>query len=191
MNEEKRRIIICTDGSAITGKHSAYDSAAAMVIYDDKLSMIHKESFLLRDHTNNYAELYAVYRATKFCMYNIEDITTYDQIVIVTDSELTQKSLTVWMMGWMKKAKDEILINSSGVAVKNQELMKSTFMNILMLQLKVDVFVCHVNSHQSEVNMQKMYEKFIKSFPITFNEFGKIYEGNDICDKLAKKELGI
>lgn len=185
----RKRLFICTDGSAITGKHSPFDSAAAYVIYDQD-GIIYKGSKFLPDHTNNYAEMYAVFAAAKYCLYSM-NVERYDDIIFTTDSELTQKTLTTWILGWNKASDDEILVNSKGVAAKNQELIKSTYINILLLQLKSSVYICHINSHQTKNNIEPMYKKFIQQINITMDDFRKIYAGNDICDKLAKKELGI
>ena len=120
----------------------------------------------------------------------MEDIDTYDKLVIVTDSDLCHKSLTVWMKGWLKKAKNEKLINSSGEEVKNQELIKSTYINILTLMLEIPVLVCHINSHQSKKQIPKMYEKMNVKIPeMTYDEFEMIFKANDMCDTLAKDAL--
>lgn len=184
----KKRLFICTDGSAVTGSHSAFDSAAAFVIYDEE-KVLKKGSKLLKDHTNNYAEMYAVFKSIKECLFNI-DITSYDEVIITTDSELTQKTLTNWILGWIKNSDDEILVNSTGVPAKNQELIKSTFMNVMLLQMKLSVYICHVNSHKSDSEIPKMYEKYKKQIDISLEEFRKIVQGNNICDLLAKKRIG-
>jgi hypothetical protein len=59
-----------------------------------------------------------------------------------------------------------------------------------MLELILPVSVCHINSHEPESKIPKMYEKFSKEFPdILIDEFKMIYEGNQICDKLAYDEI--
>lgn len=183
-----KKLIVCTDGSAVTGRHSAYDSAGAFVIYDG-MRELKRGCKVLRDHTNNYAEIYSVYASTKYIIENVKNLEEYDCILIVSDSDLTVKSLTEWMIGWLKKADDETLINSTGVPVKNQELLKSAFINILMLQWKTEVFICHMNSHQTRNKLPEMYKKFIKKFPLSFEEFEMIYEGNNICDVTARESL--
>lgn len=183
------RLFICTDGSAVTGKHSAFDSAAAYVIFTEE-NVICKGSKLLKDRTNNYAEMYAVFKAIKECLFKF-DVSKYDEVIITTDSELTQKTLTNWILGWIKNSDDEILVNSTGVPAKNQELIKSTFINVMLLQMRTSVYICHVNSHKSEKEIPKMYEKFKKQIDISLDEFKKIVQGNNVCDILAKKELGI
>lgn len=184
-----KNIIICTDGSAVTGQRSAFDSASSYVIIKD-FEEIQHETTVLRDHTNNYAEMHAIYKGTKYCLENIKNLAEYDRIMIITDSELCQKSLTTWMKGWLKKADNETLYGSSGSEVKNQELIKSTYINILSLMLQVDVFVCHINSHESSSNIPKMYQKLNKEFPdLSYDEFVLMYEGNNRCDVSARAAL--
>ena len=183
------RYIVCTDGSSISANNSkGFDAAAAFVIYKgDK--MIYKESILLRNHTNNYAEMYAIYKGTKYLVENELDIYDADEVLVITDSQLCQKSLTEWMKGWLKKTDNEVLKSTTG-EVKNQELIKSAYINILMLELILPVSVCHINSHKPESEIPKMYEKFSIEFPdILIDEFRMIYEGNNLCDTMAYDKL--
>ena len=184
-----RRIVIMTDGSAVAGTRDAFDSASSYVIMKD-YEYIQQETTVLKGHTNNYAEMHAIYKGTKYCLENIKELDTYDQILIVTDSELCQKSLTVWMKSWLKKATDEKLVSSTGSEVKNQELIKSTYINILTLMLQIDVFVCHINSHEPTSKIPQMYEKINVKFPdMSYDEFVMIYEGNNKCDESAREAL--
>ena len=183
------RYIITTDGSSISANNEkGFDAAAAFVIYKGE-QMIYKESTLLKNHTNNYAEMYAIYKGTKYLVENEEGIYDADEVLIITDSQLCQKSLTTWMKGWLKKTDNEVLKSTTG-EVKNQELIKSAYINILTLELILPVSVCHINSHKPESEIPKMYEKFSREFPdILIDEFRMIYEGNQLCDTMAYDEL--
>ena len=185
-----KRIIVCTDGSAISARNTTgFDSAGAYVVIKD-FQPAQQEVTVLKDHTNNYAEMYAIYKGTKWCLENIRDLSKYDQLLIVTDSQLCQQSLSTWMKGWLKKATNETLINSTGEKVKNQELIKSTYINILLLMQQINVFICHVNSHQPQSKIPQMYEKLNKDFPdMSYDEFVLIYDGNNHCDETARKAL--
>ena len=185
-----KRIIITTDGSAISARNTTgFDSAGAYVVIKD-FQPAQQEVTVLKDHTNNYAEMYAIYKGTKWCLENIRDLSKYDQLLIVTDSQLCQQSLSTWMKGWLKKATNETLINSTGEKVKNQELIKSTYINILLLMQQINVFICHVNSHQPQSKIPQMYEKLNKDFPdMSYDEFVLIYDGNNHCDETARKAL--
>lgn len=187
------KYILCTDGSAKLVGDSIYDSASAFCLFDEKMNIIKKGSEYLKGKTNNYAEMYAIFKGTKFIMEHciLDDV---DRLVIVSDSKLCISSLSIWMPGWIKNSKNEILVNSTGQPVANQELIKSTFINILILNNSLDVLYTHINSHQAKNKLLSNYDKFCfkngKEI-ISFNEYTKIFEANDICDKLAKKELGI
>ena len=90
----------------------------------------------------------------------------------------------------MRKANNETLYGSTGAEVKNQELIKSTYINILSLMLQIKVYVCHINSHKSQREVPKMYEKMNKQFEdMTFDEFVMIYDGNNHCDVSAREAV--
>lgn len=177
------RYLLMTDGSSINANNkTGFDAAAAYVLMKDG-KVVHKESILLEDHTNNYAEMYAIYKGTKFVVEHLDLIT--DELIIVTDSQLCQKSLTEWMVKWLKNTDNEVLKSSTGL-VKNQELIKSAYINILQIEMYVPVSVCHINSHISENKVDQLYMKFAKEFPdIMFDEFMLMYNGNRECDKMA------
>ena len=79
-----KRLFIITDGSAVAGKNSAYDAAASYLILKDKMS-VQQETIVLPDHTNNYAEMYAIYKGTKWCLEHMVDLSKYDELLIITD----------------------------------------------------------------------------------------------------------
>jgi len=182
-------IYVVTDGSSISANNSkGFDAAAAYVIYVNG-KIVHKESILLRNHTNNYAEMYAIYKGTKYVLENMVEIHDCNNVVIITDSQLCEKSLNEWMKGWLKKATDETLMSTTG-EVKNQELIKSAYINILSLQLFIPVYICHINSHNNESKILHMHKKFIdKYFDIDLETFKMIFEGNQIVDKMAYEKL--
>lgn len=184
-----KRIIVSTDGSAIMNENGNYDSAYAFVIFKGN-EIIKEESGALLRHTNNYAEMYAIYKATKYLLESKISASEIEEIVIVTDSELCLNSLTVWMKGWLKKSNNEKLFNSKGELVKNQELIKSAFINILMINPIIPVKLYHINSHESETKKVKMYEKMNKQIPdLLYEEFELMYEGNNKCDINAREAL--
>lgn len=183
-------IIICTDGSALENNKvsKGYDSAGAFVIYKDG-ELIHQEATLLLNHTNNYAEMFAIYNGTKYVIEHMKHLEDIDEIMIITDSQLCQKSLTEWIIGWLTKATNEKLYSTTG-EVKNQELIKSAYINILTLKLLTNVNVYHINSHKPESEIPKMVKKFCDKYKdISIEEFTMIYNGNKLCDELAYNKL--
>lgn len=191
MNNEV--IFIITDGSSITADNkTGFDAAAAYLIMDSSFNVLHKESILLKDHTNNYAEMYAIYKGTKYVVENLLDkYEIWTKVVIITDSQLCEKSLNEWMDGWLRKTNNEVLFSTAG-KVKNQELIKSAYINILTIKLKLVTYICHINSHKSESEVPKMYGKFMNKYPqldMLLEEFNNIYKANQIVDKMAYNEL--
>lgn len=187
------KYILCTDGSAKSKINGTFDSAYAFCLYDNNMNIIKTNSGFLKGKTNNYAEMYAIFKGTKYLLEHctLEGI---DTIIIISDSNLCINSLTTWFTGWMKSSNDEILINSSGKPVINQEIIKSTFINTLILNNKTNVLYQHINSHQPKTKLLSNYNKycFVNGKEIlSFKEYEKVYQANDLCDKLAKKELGI
>jgi len=187
------KYILCTDGSAKIRTEGVYDSAYAFCLYDNNMKIIKTDSGLLKGKTNNYAEMYAIFRGTKYILEhcNLEEI---DNIIIVSDSNLCLQSLSTWFPSWMKASNDEVLINSTGKPVINQELIKSTFINTLILNTKTKIIYNHINSHQSKAKLLSNYNKYCYvngEEILSFSEYEKVYEANDLCDTLAKKELGI
>lgn len=181
-----KRLYIMTDGSAIMNKDGNYDSAYSFIISDG----IKEESNILMNHTNNYAEMYAIYKSTKYVLENKINIEAYDEIIIITDSELCMKSLSVWMKSWLKNTKNEKLFNSQGALVKNQELIKSAFINMLLINQVIPIRIIHMNSHESESKKKQMYEKMSKSIPdLDIDDFNLIFEGNNKCDLNARELL--
>ena len=185
-----KRYIICTDGSAISNNEGGFNSAAAYCIYDENLNILKRESFYLEGKTNNYAEMYAIFRSAKYLMdTNIPD--KVSQLLFVSDSKLSVSTLCEWFPQWFIKSEDEILINSTNKPVINQELIKSTFISFLILNKEYDVKLLHMKSHQTKHTSMKELKTKSTNISLDFMEYDVIFEGNDICDKLAKKELGI
>lgn len=87
---------------------------------------IHFDTPLLQDisapyvddkQTNNRAELFAIYMAIK----TVADNYKFEKINIYTDSEYSQKSLTVWLDTWKKNGWK----SAQKKPVENQDLIKN------------------------------------------------------------------
>lgn len=73
-----------SDGS---GKNASGRGAASFLIVKDK-SIIHQESFILKDKTNNEAEYIALYKAVRYLCNE-----GYDTFTCYVDSELVYKQI--------------------------------------------------------------------------------------------------
>lgn len=183
------RYIIATDGGAF--KHdngNGFDAVTAFQMYEgDKL--VYKEALLLENKTSNYAEIYAIFRGLKAISTYIRNSGTKKaEVLLVTDSELCFKSLSIWMRDWLDKSDGITLINSSKKPVINQEVMKMAYINMLELQTMCKFKLCHINSHESKDNVEKLRKKFNKVNKLKMDEddFMIIYMANFECDKMVK-----
>lgn len=110
--------------------------------------------------TNNRAELFAIFQAIIRVVKNY----TFDLINIYTDSQYSQKSLTVWINTW----KQNKWMNSQKKPVENQDLIK-----------KIDKYL---QRYQGKINIQWIKAdhgkgKYVHSHNI----------GNEKADALANK----
>ena len=87
-------------------------------------------------HTNQVAELYAIYLALSIC----EKEKVKRKIKLFTDSKYSINCVTVWYFSWVKSGWKK----SDGKAVKHRELIQ----NIRDLMDKLDLEFVHVNGHQ-------------------------------------------
>lgn len=184
------KYIIATDGGAFKRKDgNGFDSVAAFRMYEDG-RLVFKEALLLENKTNNYAEIYAIFRGLKAISTYIRraDIKKAE-VMLITDSELCFKSLTVWMRDWLDKSDGPILINSSKKPVINQEVVKMAYINMLELQAVCKFKMCHINSHESADNIEKLRKKFnkVNKLKMDEDEFELIFIANDECDRMVKE----
>lgn len=181
------RYVISTDGGAFK-KDSGFDAVAAYQIYEEG-KLIYREGVLLEDKTSNYGEIFALFKALKAISSYIKySGTKKAEVFVVTDSELCFKSLTKWMTDWLEKANSPILVNSSNKAVANQEVIKMAYIHMLQLEKMCKFKLCHINSHESVNNMEKLRKKFNKTNKTKFTEeeFEVIFIANYETDKLVK-----
>jgi ribonuclease HI len=88
--------------------------------------------FTIGEITNNRAELHAIHQAIIRVVKNY----TFDLINIYTDSEYSQKSLTVWIENWKKNNWK----NAKKKPVENQDIIK-----------KIDKYL---QNYQGKINIQ-------------------------------------
>lgn len=81
--------------------------------------------------TNNRAELHAIHQAIVRVIKNY----TFDLINIYTDSEYSQKSLTVWIENWKKNNWK----NAKKKAVENQDLIKKIDKYLQIYKGKINI----------------------------------------------------
>ena len=183
------KFIIGTDGGAYKQNDGTFDSVAAMRIYGDE-RLMYKEALLLKGRTNNYAEIYAIMRGLKAIdSYITVNKIKNTEVMLITDSELCWKSLTQWIDSWLQNASEDILKNSEGKPVMNQQIIKMAYIYYLRLQTKCKIKLCHINSHCSINNLDKDLKKFNKKnkTKLKIEEYELLFAINDECDKMVEE----
>ena len=183
------KYIIATDGGAFKRDDSGFDSVSAFRMYENG-KLVFQEALLLEGKTNNYAEIYAIFRGLKAISTYIRRAGIQKaEVMLITDSELCFKSLTVWMRDWLDKSDSITLINSSKKPVINQEVVKMAYINMLELQAVCKFKMCHINSHESVDNIEKLRKKFnkVNKLKVSEEEFELIFIANDECDTMVKE----
>lgn len=182
------KFIVSTDGGAFKKEGGGFDAVSAFRIYEgDKL--LYKEGILLEDKTSNFAEIFAIFRGIRaISSYIIHSGIKKAEVYIITDSELCYKSLNTWFDTWLEKSESTILLNSSGKPVINQEVIKMAYIHMLRLQKYCDLKLCHINSHESINDIEKVRKKFNKTNKLKINEddFKIIFMSNHETDKMIK-----
>ena len=87
--------------------------------------------FVIGEITNNRAELHAIHQAIIRVVKNY----TFDLINIYTDSEYSQKSLTVWIENWKKNNWK----NAKKKPVENQDIIKKIDKYLQIYQGKINI----------------------------------------------------
>jgi ribonuclease HI len=114
-------IRIYTDGS--TSKNGQKGAKGGIGIYFTKDN---KELYKMSEHytynddvTNNTCELFAILRVLEVLIDN-EYHRLYDNIELYSDSKYCIQSLTIWVNKWKRNN----WVSSSGISVKNMQLIK-------------------------------------------------------------------
>ncbi len=87
--------------------------------------------FIKGNITNNRAELHAIHQALIRIVKNY----TFDLINIYTDSQYSQKSLTVWINNW----KNNNWKNAKNKSVENQDIIKNIDKYLQKFQGKINI----------------------------------------------------
>jgi ribonuclease HI len=191
--------LLFTDGGCFpkeTGRK--FDSVASIRIFHKidiaEPELIYDKQFVNLDTTGNYSEINAMKLSLLWVAVTLRDSTLYEGDVIIklyTDSMLYHQSLTSWIYGWIKRAKNGILYNKHKEPVVNQEEIIKAFkiMEILRKERGVNIKFYHINSHVAKKNF-KLHKKTFEGFnkcKLTDDEFLFLYLQNKLCDEAVKK----
>ena len=139
-----------------------------------------KEQFT-DNKTNNQCELMSLDYAFKLIVRYYRELIEMNKVIkIVSDSEYSIKSISVWLSAWKKNNWK----TAKGEDVKNRDLIESIDSSMLRIKLinskfdatkKIKVKLIHVNSHQPMNRTDR----------IQFN----IWNGNNIADLMACNKI--
>jgi len=173
----ENEIYIFTDGSS--RKSQDYFNSGIGVYIGYNCTNI-KEQY--NNKTNNQCELMAMDYAFKLIVrYYRELVQIGKQIKIVSDSEYSIKSCSVWLSAW----KQNNWKTAKGEDVKNKEIIESIDGSMLRIKLinskltsdkKIKVKLIHINSHQQcpDINDKNAFN---------------IWFGNYVADALAQNTI--
>jgi len=170
-------IYIFTDGSSRKSKE--YFNSGIGVYIGYHCTNI-KEQF--NDKTNNQCELMAMDYAFKLIVRYYRELAKLGKVIkIVSDSEYSIKSCSVWLTGWKKNNWK----TAKGEDVKNKEIIESIDGSMMRIKIinsklsaeqKIKVKLIHINSHQPCPDMNDK---------VNFN----IWFGNYVADGLAQNSI--
>jgi ribonuclease HI len=176
LNDE---IYIFTDGSAKRNNSQNTTAPSGLGVYLGAQCVNIKEMY--QGRTNNQCELGALDYAFKLIVRYYRELAAMGKVVkIVSDSEYSIKSVSLWLSAWKKNGWK----TSSGEPVKNRELIESIDASMQRIKVinmsledarKIRVKLIHVNSHQ---------------VPDTSDKFKySIWFGNYVADGLAQNTI--
>lgn len=181
------RYTICAMGAAIKNSDHKFNASSAYVIYNNK-SLKRNDVNLLLGHSSKYAEYHSIYSATKHCL-NDYSISIYDEVVIATDSEEVVHMLNNDFKAIIFDSPSEILIDSKGLPIKNQDIIKATYMNLLLLKEHVDVKIININSNIPDCKYHSYYEDIKRKVDMKYDDFIQLCEGNKKCIEMIEKSF--
>lgn len=176
-NSINDEIYIFTDGSS--RKSQDYFNSGIGVYLGYNCTNI-KEQY--NNKTNNHCELMGMDYAFKLIVRYYRELSTYGkQIKIVSDSEYSIKSCSIWLNAWKKNNWK----TAKGEDVKNKEIIESIDGNMMRIKIinskldaehKIKVKLIHCNSHQPCPDINDK---------VAFN----IWFGNYVADGLAQNSI--
>ena len=158
------------------------------IAVDTTGSSVDYRSTILVDSTNNESEIYAILLATQQAILYKN---AFQRINIFSDSRISVCGMRDWMLNWIRRAKGDTLMSTSGL-VANQQIFLHV-LNLIMNNLE-SYRLYHIDGHMNENNpshimtVMKDFEKFngIKIGPI---EAAYLCKYNNLIDKETGDEL--
>lgn len=177
-------INIFCDASIINCNGITYGCPGSIVVYNNQV--IHSDSTILVESTNNESEIYAIMLATKQAiLYN----DNCKRLNIFSDSKISVSGLREWMPAWVKRSKDGILMSTSGEVANQQIFLHITNMILTYLD---EYHLYHIDGHCTNnrdiIKAVNDFYKFNKR-TITFEEASYLCIYNNFVDNMTRKKL--
>ena len=177
---------IFTDASVYKCNNETLGAPGYIAVIGEEI--VKQRSIILRESTNNESELYAIYMAIQFALFNRDKVKV---INIFSDSQFSVFGLREWIFNWVNHIKNDRLYNSSDKMVANQHIFMNIIYTILYYDLNVSIY--HNRGHFRYDQIEKFIELFTKhnflSDYIDTKSACKIIHFNDIVDKNTRSLL--
>lgn len=189
------KFLLVTDGSAVKQKEGnifdgAYGFHAYEIVGENQYEKLHQHGAYANPTTVPRMEMTAILKALEYIQayIKVSGLRTAD-IYILTDSELSFKSLTEWAYSWLKKEKGGKIYNSSKKEVLNQDVILMAFRIILDLKRIGYVRFLHINSHVMSNMVSKAKERFedYNNIDVSDETFIKFLEFNESIDEFVSE----
>lgn len=150
----KDRLYIFSDGNC-RGNGKKYAKAGYSIYFGDTLpySNFNKTRLIVKNPSNNVAELSGVKQIYKTIYQNQDYFKEYDN-VICTDSQYTINCIEKWSDNWIKNNWK----NSKGEIVKNKELIEEILIIKNTIPENIKIIFKHVYGHTKEPNDKNSVE---------------------------------
>lgn len=177
---------IFTDASVYKNGNETIGAPGYVAVIGNQI--VSQDTRILRESTNNESELYAVYLAIQYALFNRDKV---EVINIFSDSQFAIFGLREWIFNWMNGIRDDRLYNSSNKLVANQHLFMNIIYTILGNNLKVSLY--HNRGHFKYNQVKEFIRLFSKhNFLNDHIDFGTAYtiiHFNDMVDNNTRSLL--
>lgn len=146
---------IFTDASVLNKRDETIGAPGYVAVIGEEI--VDKNAIILRDSTNNESEIYAIYMAIQYALYNRNKV---EIINIFSDSQFAIFGLREWIFSWLNNIKNDRLYNSTGKEVANQKIFMNIIYTILYYNLSISFY--HNRGHFKNEQVKEFIKLFTK-----------------------------
>lgn len=162
----KDTLNIFTDASILKIGNDTLGCPGVVVVRMNEYNMlevIHASSYIIDHSTNNDSEIRAIYKGVQVALgYK----NSFKKINLFSDSNICIQGLKNWIYGWVNCINNNVMYNSSGVPVANQETFLAIVNTIVNNNLNINLY--HQKGHV-KVNNEASLTKAKRSMMISNN----------------------